>query len=66
MEMCNGYGLKNAAETNLEKNKSKHQKSICFYNLVDMFPYSSDFIKTVKIQLICSRKRKVQKISPRH
>jgi|SRR5690554_1371912 hypothetical protein len=53
-------------ETNLKKYTSKHQKSICFYNLVDMFPYTSDFLKTAENPLICSRKRKVQKIRPRH
>jgi len=31
-----------------------------------MFPYTSDFQKTAKNPLICSRKRKVQIISPRH
>ena len=31
-----------------------------------MFPYTSDFQKTAKNPLIFSRKRKVQKISPRH
>ena len=31
-----------------------------------MFPYTSDFLKTAENPLICSRKRKVQKIRPRH
>ena len=31
-----------------------------------MLPYTSDFIKTVKNLLICSRECKVQKISQRH
>ncbi len=31
-----------------------------------MFPYTSHFQKTAKNPLICSRKRKVQKINPRH
>ena len=32
----------------------------------DMFPWTLLFQKTIKNLLICSRKRKVQKISPRH
>ena len=31
-----------------------------------MLPYTSDFIKTIKNLLICSRECKVQKISQRH
>jgi hypothetical protein len=31
-----------------------------------MFPQTSNFSKTTKNPLTCSRKRKVQKISPRH
>ena len=33
---------------------------------IDMFLRTSVFIKTAKNPLTCSRKRKVQKISPRH
>jgi len=33
---------------------------------IDMFPRTSVFLKTAKNPLTCSRKRKVQKISPRH
>ena len=33
---------------------------------IDMFLRTSVFIKTAKNSLICSRKRKVQKINPRH
>ena len=34
--------------------------------LIDMFPWTSVFGKNAKNPLICFRKRKVQKISPRH
>lgn len=37
-----------------------------FQKDIDMFPRTSVFIKTAKNPLTCSRKRKVQKISPRH